>query len=180
MTEFLTKKDNHLSVSNQLRGQTSEIFKKDFLLEKHLVPKKINTPTSKNQKSDHPHLVVRPCKPTDEDDLKSRQSFSQLSQTVYDAYVTQKKQYLKYDKQLTRNNIMEFNKLVKEVFSTQLPSSSVPKHRTAAGQPDNTMNVSHRTKLLNPFKAPSETNSSLMQKNLDSKFMTKDQFEDYL
>ena len=35
-------------------------------------------------------------------------------------------------------------------------------------------------KLLNPFKAPSETNSSLMQKNLDSKFMTKDQFEDYL
>ena len=101
-----------------------------------MVPKKINTPTSKTRKGDHPHLVVRPCKPAD-DDVRSRQSFSQLSQTVYDAYVTQKKQYLKCDKQLTRNNIHEFNKLVKEVFSTQLTSSNAPKHRFAPQQPEN-------------------------------------------
>jgi hypothetical protein len=148
-------------------------------LEKNLVPTKINTPTSKNEKFEHPHLVVRPYQPAEDDDLKSRQSFSQLSQTVYDAYVTQKKQYLKCDKQLTRNNILEFNKVVKDVFSTQLISSTAPKHRFATKEPEDLIN-NQRDKILNPFKAPSETNSSLMHKNLDSKFMTKDQFEDYL
>lgn len=74
---------------------------------------------------------------------------------------------------------MEFNKLVKEVFSTQLSTSNIPKNRFATEQKDHANN-NQRGALLNPFKAPSETNSSLMQKNLDSKFMTKDQFEDYL
>jgi hypothetical protein len=93
-------------------------------LEKNLIPKKISTPTSANLKDEHPHLVHRPIvKPAVEDDIKSRQSFSQLSQAAYDHYVAQKGQYLECGGRLTRKSIKEFNSLVKEVFK-QIPKEA--------------------------------------------------------